>query len=568
MADDAIRQDRILTRKAALWRERASWDPHWKELSANILPRNSRFMVMDRNRGDKRQNQIYDSTATKSLRTLVAGMMAGMTSPARPWFRLSIPDQDLLKYGPVQIWLAETTRMMLRIFATSNTYNVLQTTYKELGCFGTHLILTQDHFDTVIHHTAMTAGEYALACDGFGRVDTAYREFQKPVGAVVKQFGLSNISMRTRQLYDQGSLDEWVTIFHAVEPRGDRDPSKLDARNMAWKSIYFEPDAGTKGKYLRESGYKNFPGLAPRWDLSGQDIYGHSPGMDALGDIKQLQHEQLRKAQGIDYHSKPPMQYPTSMKGQEIDALPGGASYIDAATPSGGAKALFQPTIQLDHLLADIVDVRERIRSSFYADLFLMLATNNQNLRMTATEVAERHEEKLLMLGPVLERLHNELLSPLIDNTFSRMVEAGILPPPPPELEGMDLSVEFVSMLAQAQRAVATNSIDRYAQSLGAIASIKPDVLDNFDADAWNQHYSDMLGVPPELIVTGDKVALVRKQRAEQKAQEQQLAQATVAADAAAKAGTVSTQGGASNAANDIINQFSGYSSPSPAMVQ
>jgi len=563
MAEAADRtKDKLYTRKGALWRERASWDSHWKDLSTSILPRNSRFLVTDRNKGDKRQNHIYDSTATKALRTLVAGMMAGMTSPARPWFRLSIADQDLLKHGPVQVWLAQVTRMMLRIFATSNTYNALQSCYKELGCFGTHLIITQPHFENVIHHTVMTAGEYALACDAYGRVDTAYREFQKPVGAVVKEFGLKNLSNRTRSLYDQGSLDEWVTLVHAVEPRADRDPSKLDAPNMAWRSCYFEQE-GPRDKYLRESGYKDFPGLAPRWDLAGQDIYGHSPGMDALGDIRQLQHEQLRKAQGIDYMSKPPYRLPTHMKGQEADTLPGGVTYMDETT-GGGVRNLFDVNLNLDHLLADIQDVRERIRSTFYADLFLMLATSANNLRMTATEVAERHEEKLLMLGPVLERLHNELLDPLIENTFVRMVTAGILPPPPPELEGMDLNVEFVSMLAQAQRAVATNSIDRYVGSLGVVAGIEPEVLDKFDADAWAEQYSDMLGVPPELLVAGDKVALVRKRRADEQAQAAALAQAQAGAEALNKAGGVATQGGASNAGADILNQFSGYSSPAP----
>ena len=131
------------------------------------------------------------------------------------------------------------------------------------------------------------------------------------------------------------------------------------------------------------------------------------------------------------------------------------------------------------------------------------------------TEVAERHEEKLLMLGPVLERMHNEILDPLIEMTFSRMVEAGIVPPPPDELQGMELNVEFVSMLAQAQRAIATNSVDRFVGNLGAMAGIKPEVLDKFDADRWADAYADMLGIDPELIVPGEQVALIRKQRAE-----------------------------------------------------
>jgi hypothetical protein len=180
---------------------------------------------------------------------------------------------------------------------------------------------------------------------------------------------------------------------------------------------------------------------------------------------------------------------------------------------------------------------------------------------MTATEVAERHEEKLLMLGPVLERLHNELLSPLIEMTFDRMLEAGIVPPPPPEMHGQQLNVEFVSMLAQAQRAVATNGIDRFVANLGTIASFKPDVLDKFNSDEWADVYAEDMGVDPRLVVPDKQVALIRDARAKQQAQAEQAAQAEQMAGAAAKAGTVD-MGDGTNAAANIINQFSGYSSP------
>jgi hypothetical protein len=229
---------------------------------------------------------------------------------------------------------------------------------------------------------------------------------------------------------------------------------------------------------------------------------------------------------------------------------------VDAAAPNGGIRSAFEVNIDLSHLLNDIQDVRERIKGGFYADLFLMLA-NGTNPQMTATEVAERHEEKLLMLGPVLERMHNEILDPLIEMTFTRMVEANIVPPPPDELQGMELNVEFVSMLAQAQRAIATNSVDRFVGNLGAVAGIKPEVLDKFDADRWADAYADMLGIDPELIVPGDQVALIRKQRAEAQAQSQQAAMLNQGADTAQKLGSVDTS--QQSALTDVTRAFSGY---------
>ena len=183
---------------------------------------------------------------------------------------------------------------------------------------------------------------------------------------------------------------------------------------------------------------------------------------------------------------------------------------------------------------------------------------------MTATEVAERHEEKLLMLGPVLERLHNELLDPLIEITFERLLKAGVLPPPPEELIGVNLEVEFVSILAQAQRAIGANSTDRFVGNLGAMAQIKPDVLDKFDADRWVDNYADQIGVDPELIVGNEQVALIRQSRAEQQQAAAAAEQAAKAAETAAKLGTVQTGGGASNAGADIMNQLTGYGSPAP----
>ena len=545
----------LLSRWGQLRNERESWMAHWKEISDYLLPRSGRFFVDDRNRGDKRHNNIYDSTGTRALRVLAAGMMAGMTSPARPWFRLTTSDPQLDESAAVKAWLADVTRLMQMVFAKSNTYRALHSMYEELGAFGTASTIVLADFNSVIHHYTLTTGEFAMAADHRGQINTLYREFQMTVAQMVREFGRDNCSPTVQTLFDRGALEQWVTIMHAIEPRVDRDVTKRDDRNMAWKSVYFE-HGGNEDQILRDSGFKEFPALCPRWATTGGDIYGNSPAMEALGDIKQLQHEQLRKAQGIDYKTKPPLQAPSSMKSRDVDTLPGGISFVDAAAPNGGIRSAFEVNIDLSHLLADIQDVRERIKGSFYADLFLMLA-NGTNPQMTATEVAERHEEKLLMLGPVLERMHNEILDPLIEMTFSRMVEAGIVPPPPDELQGMELNVEFVSMLAQAQRAIATNSVDRFVGNLGAVAGIKPEVLDKFDADRWADAYADMLGIDPELIVPGEQVALIRKQRAEAAQAQQQAALLNQGADTAQKLGSVDTS--KQSALTDVTRAFSGY---------
>jgi len=182
------KRTQLLQRWGALKTERSSWYPHWAEISTYLLPRNGRFFVQDRDRGNRRNGNIYDNTATRALRTLGAGMMSGATSPARPWFRLGTPDPDMNFYQPVKIWLDDVSRRMHMAFQKSNNYRALHQMYGELGAFGTAASIILPNFDTVIHHYPLTCGEYCIATDWQGNVCTIYREFQKQVSEIVKEF--------------------------------------------------------------------------------------------------------------------------------------------------------------------------------------------------------------------------------------------------------------------------------------------------------------------------------------------------------------------------------------------
>lgn len=546
--------DQLKSRWSRLQSERSDWRTHWREVSDYLLPRSTRFYSSDRNKGKRRHNAILDSTASQALRVLSAGMMAGLSSPARPWFRLTLADSALNDFAPVKEWLADTQKRMMVVFARSNTYRTLHSIYEELGAFGTSAVIMMDDAQRTIHHYQSPIGEFALAADYRGHVNTLYREFEKTVGETVGEFGYENCSPTVRNMHDRGDLDKWIKIIHALEPRIDRDPRMRDQKNKAYRSVYFEAGYdGGDNKLLREGGFDEFPVMAPRWYHMSGDIYGSSPGMEALGDIKQLQHEQLRKANGIDYMTKPPLQVPSSMRQREIDWKPGGVTYVDQVGSQNSVQTLFNASIDLNHLLIDIQDVRERIKSVFHADMFLMLAGGDVS-RMTATEVAARNEEKMLMIGPVLERLQNELLKPLIDSVFTKMIASNNILPPPQELQGVELDVEFVSVLAQAQRAVGVNSVDRYTASLGMMAQMKPEVLDKLDADRWADEYGDMLGVDPSLIIPGEEVALLRQQRAQQEQQMAQMQQMQQVASAAQSLGNVKTD--QANMASDLMSSL------------
>lgn len=512
-------------RWSGLIRERTTFEQHWRDLSRFMLPRSGRFFRGDKNRGGKHDyNAIYDNAGTRAVRTLGAGMMTGASSPGRPWFKLTTKDPDLAKFKPAKKWLDDVAVRMYKVFAASNTYRALHKIYEELGVFGTACSILLPNAKRIIHHYPVPIGRYALQQNNEGEIVTMYRTFQKSVGEVVKSYGEENVSVAVKHLWEQNELETPVDIMHIIEPREDeaRDPANPSARHMPWRSIHMEMFI-EEDKMLRISGYPRFPVIAPRWAVDGDDIYGHSAGMDALGDIKQLQQEQYRKGQAVDYKARPPVQAPSSIKERRSSALPGGLRYpdpgqmllVDGSGPNTGVRAMFEVNLDLSHLLLDIQDVRARIDSALYADLFLMLAHAGPDTRMTATEVAERHEEKLLALGPVLERLHNELLQPLIETTFDIMMANGLIPAPPPELSRAELDIEFVSLLAQAQRQLGSNAIDRLVGNVLTIAQGgRPDVLDKINWDRYVEIYSEKLGIESELIVGENEVAALRRARA------------------------------------------------------
>lgn len=525
MADIKTKRTAALQRWSQLNLVRSSWTEHWKELSHYLLPRAGRFndtgLGGQPNYGGKKHMHLLDTTGTRALGILTAGLLSGASSPARPWFKLKTPDDELNKREAVKQWLFTVEGRMRDVFNQSNTYRALRAVYQELGGFGTGANVLLPNFQNVIHNHTMTIGEYALDLDEFGHVNTLYRRMEMTVGALVQRFGYKNCSNQVRAMYDRGNLSSYVAVLHVIEPRRDRDPMKLGNKNMPWASCYYE-FGGNEEDILRESGHREFPVQAPRWETHAADVYGSGPGMLALGYVKQLQHMALRKGQAIDFQTLPPLGVPPSAQGRGLDLNPGAVNYVDVGTT--GAKALIDARLELQSLLGDIQDTRNQVQSTFYVDLFMMLANSPSVQPATAREIAERHEEKLLMLGPVLESLHDELLGPYVEQSFAYMLESNLVPPPPAELEGVPLTIQFVSMLAQAQRLVGLSSVERLIGSVTSIAPVKPDIMDKIDLDRAVEVYSDMLGTDPTLIVAGERVALIREQRQAQQAAAQQAA--------------------------------------------
>lgn len=514
-------------RRGSLELERSSFISHWRELADYIAPRRGRFERTDRNRGEKKNTKIINSVAGQALKTLSSGMMAGITSPARPWFRLATHDRQMMDSTEVKVWLSDVEKIMREIFAQSNLYEVLPILYRELGLFGTSAMSVMEDFEDVIRCYHHPVGEYSIAINDRYEVDTFYRVIDMSVGQIVQKWGLDAVSEDTLTAYKEGNLDTWRPVVHAVEPNDDRDLKLKDSKNKPFRSVYYElgrqhPNA-IRG-LLSEQGFDEFPIMVPRWEVTGGDIYATDcPGMTSLGDVKALQVEEKRKAQAIDKLASPPLKGPSSLRNIPVNSLPGGLTLYDNDQSREGLSPIYQVNPRIQELMADIQQVEGRINKAFYADLFLMMA-NSDRRQITAREIDVKQEEKLLALGPVLENLHSRLLNPLIDRTFNIMARAEILPPIPDELQGSPLRVEYISVMAMAQKSIGTGALERSTMFVQTLAQADPSVIDKIDLDQAIDEYSTMVGIDPRIIRDDEVVAQIRAQR-QQMMQMQQAAE-------------------------------------------
>lgn len=530
MAEESRKQF-YTNQMSSLESERSSFDSHWRDLSDFILPRGSRFLMSERNRS-KRNTNIVDPTATMANRTLSSGMLSGITSPTRPWFTLGTPDPEMMEFGPVKFWLETVQNRMNDVMNKSNWYQSLPIVYGQLGTFGTTAMSLLEDDEDVIRTHPFPIGSYYLSNSDRLQVDTVYRKFSMTCRQIVQRFGIDNVSTSVKSAWDSQQYEQWFDVVHVVEPNMNRDTGKLDSKNKRFSSVYFEL-GGDDNKLLSEKGFDDMPIMAPRWDINGEDVYGSScPGMIALGSVKALQLEQKRKAQAIDKLVNPPMVGPSSLKNQRASLLPGEITYVDQVSGNTSFQPAYTINPRINELVADIQDTRSLIDSAYFVDLFMML--QNVNTRSMPVEaVVEMKEEKLLMLGPVLERLNDEFLDPSIDRIFNIMARKNMLPPPPQELAGMPLRVEYISVMAQAQKAVGIGSIERFVGFVGGLAQANPQAFDKLNIDQAIDDYGSMVGVPATIIASSDQVAEVRAERAKQQQQQQAMAQSMAAVQGA-----------------------------------
>lgn len=535
---------------------RMSWIQHWSLLESYILPRRGIFINAASPtpntmiRGLPINQTIIDPTGTQAMRRCAAGMMSGLMSPSRPWFKLKPQHQAREEADEeVQVWFEEVEDRMYDILGRSNFYDSGAQMFEDLVTFGTSpMILYEDEME-VIRAYVPCPGEYFLASSNANRVESLFRQFVMTTAQIVEMFGLEQCPAEIQSAWQQkgNALEVERLIGHAIEPNfpidspGMGEVGRVEG-DFTWRECYWVWGASSH-QALSIRGFNDQPHIVPRWSTTSNDPYGRSVAMDVLPDIMQLQQETLRKAEALEKQVRPPMLASAELKNEPSSILPGKVTYVAGLGADKGMRPIYTVNPNIKDLSEDLMQLQKRIQIGFFNDLFMMLETAS-NKNMTAYEVAQRQQEKLQVLGPVIEKLQNECLAPAIKRVFRIMERKGMLPPIPEQLQNAKLGIEYIGMLALAQKASSTAALERFAATMGNMQAADPNAGDMWDRDEWTREYAENLFISKKILNSPEQVAKLRMAKQKQMQAMQQMQTAQVAAQGAETLSNVDVGGG------------------------
>lgn len=534
----SLNVNKLDARYQSLRTERSGWDSAWADLAELFLPTRWRSDTDTTSHQQPVINgRLIDSTGVRAMRTLAAGLQGGMTSPVRPWFRLRLAHEPDKVENGINVWLDEVTERMRYLLHQSNFYNAIHGLYADLGAFGTGLLI-EDADENGLKFHRVDCGEYVLDVNGDGFVDSFFRRMNLTSRQIIDLWGESNVPhavVTSAKDNAASGVTRW-DVIQGVFPREDLRYGDPSYRGKPYVSVYWitagAGNSGARGHILSEGGYDMFPAFAPRWDIHFGDVYGRSPAMDVMPDARMLQ--AMAKTHRIMEHkiADPPLLGDASLRRYGVDRNPGGFTYGEFSITQG--KPLVMPIQQPDsgaiqYSWNALQDVRKIVEEGLYVDLFRMLLDDDRNQHATATEIQAKQSEKMLLIGPVVERLQTELLSPLIKRTYQLMQEWQALPPAPEGMGYTELDVEFESVLAQAQKVTATSAIEQGVAFTVNLSGAKPEALDLLQVDETVKAYMDRIGMPQACLAEDSQVKALRQQRAQQ--QQMAMQQQAMAAE-------------------------------------
>lgn len=514
--------------------DRQTWESHWQEIADYIIPRKN-TITSKKSPGQKRSVNVLDSTGIQCNELLAGALHGLLTNPNALWFELTTGDTALDRQDDVRMFLQKTVRDIHNVLNNSNFQTEIHEVYIDLCGFGTSALYIDEDPKDLVRFSAKFIAEYMLDEDEQGRVNQIFREWQWNAHQLAGEFGFANIGKKAQDSFTKqdGAL---FCVHHAIYPRDMVDPNHKSA--FGYISQYTLPEENLE---LREGGYKEFPYAVPRWTKAAGEKYGRSPSMNALPEVKTINKMTETMIIGAQKVVDPPVQLPDDGYIMPLVLTPGGINYYR----SGGQgtdiiKPIFNDS-RIDFGYQAMGDSRKRIREAYYVDQLQL----QQGPQMTATEVLQRTEEKMRLLGPMLGRQQAELLRPLIDRVFNIMMRKGKINNIPAILSGKKIDVRYSSLIAKSQRLSEGQNLMRFMEAATPFANADMSVLDNINGDNAIKVIAEVYGAPQEILRDQKDVQGIRKSRAEAQQAALDAAKAKEQSDAAPKlADTMKTMTG------------------------
>ena len=513
----ASNAEKIIKRYDRLKSLRGTWDSHWREIAELVYPRRDDFDTK-RSPGEKRMTQVFNSTAIQANELLASGLVGLNINPATTWFRSNTEGLD----EQAKRYLDNASKVMLEEINASSAgfYTAAYEYFLEFGAFGTAgMFIDENERKNGLVFQSRALSEIVVAENSDSMIDTIYRRFEWTVRQIKDRWP----DVKGTTIEKAVKAEKWEQkffIIHCIQPRKERDDKKKTADNMPIESTYVLQADRT---LLEESGFEEIPLIVGRFYKSPMETYGRSPAMTALPDVKMLNEIMKTTIKAAQKSVDPPLIVPNDGFLNPLRTVPGGVNVFDGSINEAiGQLPSANPGIGLDF----VTFLEDKIRSIFFVDQ-LQFAGGAQ---MTATEVLQRTEEKLRLMGPILGRVQSEFLGPVLDRVFGILFRQGRFGTPPESLPAK-FDFEFTGQVAQAQRQQESNGFLRAVEVLGPLLQLKPETLtDNIEADKLLRDTMEMFGVSMDKLTPERKRDIIKDQREQIQQLQQQMALAEQAA--------------------------------------
>lgn len=496
--------EQIKNKFAKLKGERGTFESHWQEIADYILPRKD-SITRTQTPGGKKGVTLLDNTGVQSNELLSGALHGMLTSPNLPWFELTTGKTELDQEDDVRLFLQECTLRLHNVLNNSNFQTEVHELYMDLCAFGTAMMAAEEDDETVIRFSTKFISDVCIDENHQGTVDVLYRKFKWTAQEIVNEWGKNAIkgSFILKSCFDKGD-DREHEIIHAVYPQKRVDGKQKGP--FAFVSQYILVEDSTE---LYKKGFNEFPFLVPRWSKASGEIYGRSPGMVALPEMKTINKMTETTIIGAQKAVDPPLQAPDDGFVLPVKTHPAGMNYYRSGS-TDRIEPIFNDT-RIDFGFEAVKERRTKVREAFFIDQ-LQLGAGPQ---MTATEVMQRTEERMRLLGPMLGRMQSEFLKPLVDRLFQIMFRRGLLPPAPQILQGSVIDVQYSSMVARTQRMTEGQNIMRTIQAIAPFVQMDQGVMDYINGDLALKKIAKIYGFPQDVIRKDKEVEKIREQKAQ-----------------------------------------------------